>query len=133
MFDKEIQDKLQAIFGIDKVTFDQPSDAREQNCIFVEIESTKNSIKDGKAVAMVTANCTIYGQREKIPFGFISKRIQKADHALTKDFFFQDLETNSKIYQNLVQRTFSFIYFFTSQYDPEIGTITSIDITVEET
>lgn len=134
MFETALQEAFTKIFKVKKVTFDQPSDAREQECIFLEIETSSNAIKDGKAIAMVTGNGTMFGNNQKLPFAFFSKKIQQADPDLTKPFFFFDFENNTKQYQNIVQRSFSFIYFFNSQYDPETGTITSIvtETTIEE-
>lgn len=132
MFEKTLQDKFKKIFGVSKVTYDQPSDSKEQECIFVEIESSKNVIKSGRALAMVTGSGMMFGNAEKLPFGFFSKAIKNADDEDTRDIFFLDLENNSRVFRNIVQRGFSFIYFFDSQYDPKVGSITSVDITVTE-
>lgn len=131
MFEHELSEKFKRIFGVKKVTFDQPSDSQEQECLFIEVENSWNTIKDDKAIARVTGNCIMFGNAEKLPFGFYSKRIKQADYNDTKDLFFFDIEANTRRYQNIVQRGFSFVYFFNSQYDPEHGTITSIEF--EET
>jgi hypothetical protein len=133
VFESELALKLKQIFAVDKVIYDSPSEAREQNCLFIQIESTRNSIKDGKALAMVTGSAFMFQKNTALKFGFFSKAIRQADTALTKDLFFYDIEVNTPNYRDLVQRGFSFIYFFNSQYDPEIGTITSVDLTLEET
>ena len=132
MFEKALIDKFKAIFGIEKITYDVPGDSREQNCLFIEIENSKNTFKDGKQLAMVTGNAVIFGPSGKIPFGFFSKAIINADPSLTKDLFFFDIEANTQRFRDIVQRGFSFTYFFNSQYDPAIGTITSVDLNVEE-
>lgn len=133
MFEKELEDKFKKIFGLSKVTYDSPGESFEQGCLFVDIDNSKNTIKDGKAVAMVTGNAVIYGQSAKIPFGFFSKAIRNAEVELVKDLFFFDIETNTQRMRDIVQRGFSFVYFFRGQYDPDIGTITSINIEIEET
>ena len=74
----------------------------------------------------------MFGNAEKLPFGFFSKAIKNADDEDTRDLFFFDLENNSRVFRNIVQRGFSFVYFFDSQYDPKVGSITSVDITVTE-
>jgi hypothetical protein len=132
VFEKELADKFKKIFEVTKVTYDQPSDLKEQECIFIEIEDCKNSIKDGRALAKVTGNGIMFGNGDKLPFGFFSKAIKKAEPALKDDLFFFDIESNTKFYRNIVQRGFSFVYFFNSQYDPEIGSIESVEITVTE-
>lgn len=133
MFEQELADKFKRIFGVSKVTYDTPGESREQDCLFIEIENARNEIKDGKAIGMATGNGVIFQKNQAIPFGFFSKAIAKADSSLTKDLFFFDIEANTQRYRDLVQRGFSFTYFFNSQYDPSIGTITSVTTTVEET
>ena len=81
---------------------------------------------------MVSGKATMVARAEQIPFGFFGKAIDAADPALTKDLFFFDLEENTPRFRDIVVRGFSFQYFFRSQYDPAVGTITSVDLTVEE-
>ncbi len=132
MFEKELAEKFKAIFSVEEVDFDTPSESKEQNKLWIEIENPKFSFKDGKAVAMVTGNGIMFGRNDALTFGFFSKAIAKADNSLTKDLFFFDFETNTQRFRDLVQRGFSFTYFFNSQYDPATGTITSVDINIEE-
>lgn len=132
MFEKELETKFKKIFGVEKVTYDSPGESLEQGCLFIDIDNCKNTIKDGKAVAMVSGNVSLYGVAPKMPFGFFSKAIRNADPELTKDLFFLDIETNTQRIRDLVQRGFSFIYFFRGQYDPAIGTITNVTIAIEE-
>lgn len=127
MFESELADKFKTIFGIKKVTYDQPSEAKEQDCIFVEITESKNVIKNGRAHARVSGNAVLFAQGDKVPFGFLSKRIMQAESDLTRNLFFFDIESNTKIYGNIVNRGFSFVYFFSEDYDPEVGTITSVE------
>ena len=126
MFEKELEAKFKKIFGVEKVTYDQPGQSQEQEIIFVEIERATNVIKDGRQKSRVEGTGVMFGPNNKVMFGFFSKRIEKADPADTDPFFFFDIEENSKRFGNLVQRSFSFIYFFDGQYDPEIGSITSV-------
>lgn len=131
MFETALEEKLKKIFKVEKVSFSQPGESREQGCIFVEIENSRNAIKDGRQIARVSGNVVMFGPAEKLKFGFFSKAINAADSDDTKDLFFFDFETNTKLYQNLVQRGFSFVYFFNGQYDPDLGTLTSVNF--EET
>jgi hypothetical protein len=132
VFEKELEGKLKKIFGLEKVTYESPGESSEQGCLFIDIDSCKNTIKDGKAVAMVSGSATIFGPGPKIPFGFFAKAIRNAPVELTKDLFFFDIENNTQRIRDIVQRGFSFIYFFRGQYDPAIGTITSVTIAIEE-
>lgn len=131
MFEKELEEKLKAIFKLKKVSYSQPSNAKEQETLFIEIENAKNSIKDGRVVSMITGHAVVFGNSDKLPFGYFSKCIKQADPSLTKELFFFDIENNSRIYQNIVERSFGFIYFFSGQYDPDIGSITSVLIMEE--
>jgi len=132
MFEKELQEKIQKIFGVEKVTYDAPGESVEQLCIFIDIENSKNTFKDGQVLSMVTGRASMSGPAPKIPFGFFSKAIIKAEKALTKDLFFYDIETNAQRMGDIIQRGFSFVYFFRGQHDPKIGTITSVTISIEE-
>lgn len=131
MFESELKTKFEQIFGV-KVDFAKPGESLEQECLFVEIENTVDRIKDGREISKVTGNAVLFGNADKIPFGFFSKQIAKADPALTAPFFFFDFESNNPIFGNKVGRGLSFVYFYEGQYDPKIGTITSVDIEVEE-
>ena len=133
MFEKELEAKFKKIFGLKKATYAIPApEAREQDCLFIEIEDSKNTIKDGMAFARVTGRAFLFSQGEKLPFGFFSKKIEKADNADTKDLFFSDFESNTRYFQNLVQRGFNFLFLFRGQYDPETGEINEINFSVEE-
>lgn len=132
MFEKELADKFKAIFPVKKVTYDTPGESREQDCLFIEVEEPKFTFKDGRAIATVTGNAVMFGRNEDLKFGFFSKAIAGAPAALTKDLFFSDFESNTQRFRDIVQRGFSFTYFFNSQYDPAIGTITSVDVNIEE-
>ena len=128
MFETELEKKLMRIFELKKVSYDEPGPAREQDCLFLDIEESRNTIKDGQALAKVTGSGVFFATNDKIKFGFFSKAIQQADVSDTKDLFFESFETNTKLYRNIVQRSFSFVYFFKNQYDPELGTITSVEL-----
>ena len=128
MFEKQLANKLKKIFKVKKVTYDAPSESNEQECIFVNVIRSKNTIKDGKEIAKVEGVLTMFGNAEKLPFGFFSKSIYQADSEYTKDLFFYEMDGNVLEIQNIVQRTCAFVYFYSGQYDPDLGTITSVEI-----
>jgi len=128
MFEAGLKQKFEKIFDFKKVTFDAPAgEAVEQETLFIEVESTNARIVDGRAICKVIGKAFIYSQNDKLPFGYFIKRIQAAKLDLTRELFFYDFEENLKVYQNLVRRSFGFVYFFNGQYDPAKGTITSIE------
>lgn len=134
MFEASLKSKLKRIFDLKKATFnahgdlaDIHSDSKEQECIFIKVESAKNSIKDKLQVSQVKGKISVFCNSEKLPYGYFSKKIQSAKHEDTKDLFFFDIEENSNIFQNISQRSMSFIYLFNSQYNPEIGTLNELE------
>lgn len=134
MFRADLKDKLERIFGFKKTTFGAASDQFEQDVLFVEIQSCKAKPGDGDISAKVTGKIVVYSQDNKMPFGFFNKRIEKADKALTKDFFFYDIDVNNESsparLQNISERSCSFVFLFQTQYDPNLGHIESF--TLEE-
>jgi len=132
VFEKQLEADFKEIFGVKKVTYDQPGSSQEQENLFIEVDESRNSFSDKKEKARVTGKAIMFGNNEKLTFGFFSKAIAQADPNLTKKFFFFDFEANTKRYQNIVQRGFSFIYFYDGEYDPDTGNIDSIDYTLEE-
>lgn len=133
MFEKSLEDKFRAIFGVKKVTYDAQSNAFEQECLFIEIDQPRIKIKDKRAIGRITGRAYMNGPNDKLKFGYFQACIDKASNALTKDLFFEEIETNDVRYRGLVQRGFSFTYFFNSQYDPSLGSIESIELNLEET
>lgn len=132
MFKKEMLDKLHKIFGMRKTTFDIPSEAFEQDTLFIEILKVRSNTGQGKARAHVEGQLVIYSQNDKLTYGFFNKRIEQADPALTKDFFFFDMEVpalNSPArLQNISERRVSFVYLYSAQYDPNQGELTSLEV-----
>jgi len=133
VFEAELSDKIKQIFDVSKVTFDTPGESREQDCIYIEVENCKTTLKDARQFSKVTGRCYMISQSQKLPFGYLTKKLIESDKALTKDLYAYEFEENSLRYRNLIERSFSFIYFFTSQYNPDIGTIESIELTSEVT
>lgn len=128
-----VSEKLQKIFRCKKVSFDDPGEAGEQECLFINVENSYNSVRDKTIKQRVVGTLTMFGTNQKLPLGYFSKCIQEANSDDTKDFFFHDFESNTKRFKDKVQRGLSFVYFFSSQYDPEKGTLNSIEFDTEET
>jgi hypothetical protein len=133
MFQAALETKLKAIFDIPKVEFGLMGDAREQKCLFVEIDRSRNVIKEGIQRSRVTGRLVMNAQAGALPYGYFSKCIERADKDLKRDFFFFDLEENVLTFRDNVQRSLAFVFFFVGQYDPEAGTITSINLQTQVT
>lgn len=128
MFKSKLSDAVKQIFDLDKVTFDLPSESKEQECAFIEIESSVTSFGDTKEVAKVTGKILVFARSEKLPYGYFAKCIKNAPKELTLPFYFYDFEENLGTFRDIVQRSLGFVYFFDSQYDPSVGTIESITL-----
>jgi hypothetical protein len=127
MVETTLKELFERIFDL-KVTLDLPGDMHEQDCLFVEVESSKNKIKDNRFIARVTGSASVFSRKDKLPIGYLSKAIANADPDDTKNLFFFDIENNQKVYRNIASRSFGFVYFFDCEYNPPSGTITSVTI-----
>lgn len=135
MFREEVADALTTIFGLKRTTFDAPSmdssGSFEQDTLFIQIDEAPFRVTEGKAHAKVLGTLIVFSQIEKLPFGFFSRRINMAPYALTKNFYFFDIDTvpaNSPArIQNIAERRVRFVYLYSAQYDPEHGSITSLE------
>jgi hypothetical protein len=132
MFEKALAEKFKTIFDFKKVRYDRPSEETpEQQVLFVQIDSSRAIIKAKRQGTRVVGQAVVFAEAEQLPFGYFAKRIAKADEDLTKDLFFFEVDQNTRQFVNIVQRSFSFVFFFNSQYDPEVGIIN--EVTFEET
>jgi hypothetical protein len=129
MVEKYIKEDFQSIFGT-KVSFKTEGEYLEQDCLFVNIFSAKNKIKEGRFISQVVGSASITAPSYQLPVGFLAKRIDQAPHAIKKNYFFYDIEEVSKGLQDIVTRSFSFIYFFDSQFNLPIGNIEHVNIEV---
>lgn len=131
MFESSLSGKLQRIFDFDKVSFDRPGESQEQEGLFIEVESAKCRIVDGRQISRVTGTIRVFGQNNKLPYGYFSKCISEADPADTKSLFFYDFEENRGTFRNIAERAAGFLYLFDSQYDPAIGTLNQVNLSLE--
>ncbi len=133
MFEAALVAKFKKIFDLkvsmdlSQIKFSDKGYSGEQETLFIEVLSSLSRIKDAKQLARVMGKCTIFANADKLPFGYFAKQIELAGGECA-DVFFHDLEGSVNVYGNLVQRSFNFVYFFNSQYNPEVGTMTSINI-----
>ena len=132
MFRETLKTKLKLIFDLDKVSYDLPSESQEQEAAFIQVDTARTQIKDGRQHAMVEGRIRIFANSDKLPFGYLAKKIKQASPTHTKDLFFEP-EQNVGTYLNIAERAMAFTYFFNSQYDPALGTLTSLETEVTET
>ena len=124
--------ELKTIFKLKKTSYAEPGPVGEQECLFINVEKSTNSVRDREIIYRIQGSCVVYSTNEKLPLGYFSKCIQEAKTELTKNFHFYELEKNTRQFADKVQRDFSFVYFFKEQYDPEKGSIEEIEFTTEE-
>lgn len=131
MFKKELQKKLEGIFGLGKTTFNDPSDKFEQDTLFITIAQVRSNAGKGSITAEVRGYVTVYAQTDKFPYGFFNKRIALASAELTKGLFFYDIDVDVVASEarlvNIGEHRTSFVYFYKAQYDPNQGSLTEVD------
>lgn len=131
MFRKDLQRRLEAIFGIPKTTFLAPSgEAPEQNTMFIEVSASNARVGGGRETARVEGTLVVFAQGDALPFGFFNKAIERADPALTKPLFFFNIDTDvpGDRMQNIHERRTSFVFLYDAQYDPNQGSITELEL-----
>lgn len=132
MFEVALAEKFKAIFGLDKTTYDRPGESQEQEAAFIDVANVRTTIKDKRALGMVTGKLHVFAQSGKLPYGYFSKCIDAASAELKEGLFFYDFEENRGTFRNIAERSLGFVYLFDSQYDPAIGNITSINLSIAE-
>lgn len=132
MIEKVLKERLLRIFDLKKVSFDLAGDSQEQECLFVEVSRSNFRVVDAREIGQVVGTIRVFAQSEKIPMGFFAKAISEAPRLDTSGFFFGPEETVGR-FMNIVERKLDFTFLFDSQYDPSIGTITSLTTAYQET
>jgi hypothetical protein len=124
--------RLKRIFDLDKVTYDLPGESHEQEGLFIAVDKAHCKTVESRQIAKVEGKITVYAESGKMPFGYLAKKLAKSEIEDVRGFFFGP-EENEGTFMSLVKRSFAFTFLFDSQYDPAIGSITSITTTVTET
>ena len=128
MFRTKLETELKNIFGFKKVSFAQPPESNEQDILFVNITACKYRPSETSISGRITGKMIIYSTQDKMPFGFIIKKL----HISTvddKDLFFYNIEENVNYGGaiGLVERSCDFIYFYKEQFNPNRGEITEVN------
>lgn len=130
--EKALLEKFSRIFELKFNRLSSPGESEEQDTLFIDVDQVVTRMKDRREVARVTGKCYAFVQADKMPLGYFARKIA-AHPELCKDVFFSNFEQNQKGMLNLTVRSFDFMYFFDSQYDPNLGNIQSVTTTVEVT
>lgn len=130
MFETALKERLTRIFDFKKVTYDSPSESKEQEGMFIRVDSAKSKISDKIQRCKVMGKVFVFANADKLPYGYFNKCIRQADHADTKDIFFYEFEENRGGLLNIVERSFSFLYLFESQFDPDLGEINEVNLEI---
>jgi hypothetical protein len=133
MFEKDLEEKLTRIFKLKRVEFSPPSESQEQGILFVQIDRANSKVRDTEYYARVTGRLSAFADAEKMPHGYFARCIAKAEPADTKDFFFSEIDESAGTIKEIDVRTASFTFIFSSQFDPDQGTINSINLDTEVT
>ncbi len=132
MFREELKKNLEGIFGFKKTTYDAPSEAFEQDTLFIDVTSAKSNASQGKITSKVDGTLTVFSQANRLPFGFFNKRISNADFQLTKGLFFFDIDVDVAASParmiNISERRTGFVFLFSAQHDPNQGSLTELEI-----
>lgn len=131
MFEPILEEKLKRIFGMKTIRFTAPTsdqDAVEQETLFVDIQQSVNNVSPAlkRQVSRVTGQILVHANVGKLPFGFFSQRIAQADVNDTKDLFFFNMERSKPAFQSIDERGLNFVFLFNGQYDPNQGSLTSL-------
>jgi hypothetical protein len=133
LFREELKDKLKKVFGFKKTSFDAPNaEAFEQDTLFIEIENVQSRATQGTMYARVQGRVTTFSQQENLTYCYFAKRLTLADPALTKKFFFYDMDreilSSPAKLQNLSERRTAFVFLFEKQFDPTQPAIEGFDV-----
>jgi hypothetical protein len=127
-----LQEKIKKIFDLKSVSFDSPSESQEQEKAFIEVEETNVKVVDKIQTARVTGVITIFAHSGKMPMDYLATKLALARAEDKANLSFFDIGLSKGRLQNIDERTVRFVYFYSGQYDPNLGTLNDVDITVNE-
>lgn len=140
MFRKDLIRRFENIFGFEgRTTFNAYSQEFEQDTLFIEIDSARPKISGangGLETARVVGQMVVFSQDEVLPYGVFAKKIELAKAEDKSPLFFYDMDvdvpSSPAREQNIHERRCSFIFLYNSQFDPDKGELTSLELTIEE-
>lgn len=135
MFTKDLETKLKNIFGSQKVVFDSFQLGKEQETLFVEIDSAKDYTTDGNMGMLVVGRLGISGPAGKFKYGWAHKKIEIANRSDTDSFIFGRNELPIKFVHNsneFIKYEVDFVYRFHASFNPRADKIESAEIKIQE-
>lgn len=126
MFEKDLADKFTRIFDLKKVTYRTPSESKEQECLFIQVEKSTSQVSDRRFKGTVKGKINVFANEDKLPYGYFTKQIALAKKDDVENLFFFDFEENVGTIDNICERTAGFVYLFDMQYNPNLGELTSL-------
>lgn len=137
MFRADLKRRLEGIFDFEKTTYNAVSEEYEQDTLFIEIAYSRSRVsgKDGgRETARVGGTIVVYSQDNRLTYGFFIKRIEQAAAELKAPLFFYDIDVDDPASPareiNIHERRTSFVFLYDSQYDPDKGSLTELDLTL---
>lgn len=132
MFKKDLKNRLSHIFEL-PVRFEAIDwEAPEQDTLFVEIQRSRPRVQGNRITDKVEGQLIVVSQQEKWTFGMFTKAVERALPQYTKNFFFYEMDTvmpdSPARLQNLQEVRSAFVFLFDSQYDPDKGSLTSLEM-----
>lgn len=132
MFEAELKEKLHRIFGMRKTTYDVPSESFEQDTLFIQVDQSINRPSEGMIFSKVVGELIVFSKTGAMPFGYMSKAIEKAKLEDKKNLFFYEVDRNIESSParmiDLVERRTSFQFLYKGQYDPRQGSLTELEL-----
>lgn len=135
MFKADLEDRLKKIFCVNSVKFDAFVLGKEQEVLFVDIDTAKLYSTSGKHWWFVKGRLSICGIASKHKYGWAHSKIDIADKALTSKFMFGRDERPIKYpYNNndFVKVDVDFFYIYDADFNPNSAKIASVELTTEE-
>lgn len=130
MFRKDLAERMHKIFRFKKTTTLAPSDAFEQDTLFIQINNPNARVTKNKITARVEGTLIVFSKANSLPFGYFTKSIEQAAPALKKNLHFSpeiDVATSPARLQDIHERRVNFLYLYSGQYDPNKGELSTIE------
>jgi hypothetical protein len=135
MFRTDLEERLKKIFCVSVVKFDAFMLGKEQEALFVDIDTAKLYSTSGKHGWFVKGRLSICGIAGKHKYGWAHSKIELAEKSLTAPFIFGRDENPIKFSNNnndFVKIDMDFIYIYDADFNPISAKIVRAEITTEE-
>ncbi|MDR3112932.1 MAG: hypothetical protein LBU09_00970 [Endomicrobium sp.] len=121
MYEEDLKIELMEIFDVEKVIMSELLYGGEQDVLYCNITNAKFDIGNGKECAQVHGIIEMTAAQNKLPRGWLHKRIAMITKEQNKKFFFSPQEDGiSFAYGNKLLSKYSviFTYFYEGEFNP---------------